>query len=358
MWFIRRIDILAETIGSRLRAIQEAIREQGDVTRNAADVGNAANREVAGVIASAIHAANSDVPEYEKEQRNREYRLQRKLFWATVGAGIAAVVYAGIAAYQGRLMRQTYMEIRKQTKAAERSAYVSCVNAQVAQATLTQVQNGTAYSRAMAQAAAEQTVANVDLNRALVNITASVPSPDQEIGKDFTVPYSVINEGKAAAVSLSFWLTGILVMPGESLRLDERQLGKNTIGRIAGETQIPEKPSATTKPAIPMFMVRDIAGNFVPYPSASTQQFFGQGKGTIFIFGHTTYADFTGSHKSQFCYPLWLMMANTTRPGKSDANELLCAKYNHTPDHYKAPDIESAMPSSQITLITCQPPKD
>lgn len=358
MWFLRRIDILAEIIGSRLRAIQETIKEQEAVARSTADVGNAANREVAGVIASAIRAASADVPEYEKTQRDKEYRLQRKLLWATVGTGVAAVVYAAIAAYQGRLMRQTYMEIRKQTKAAEQSAYASCLNAQVAQATLVQVQNSTAYSRAMAQAAAEQTVANVDLNRALISITASVPSPDQEIGKDFTVPYSVINEGKAAAINLSFWVASILVMPGESLRLDERQLGKSTIGRIAGGTQIPEKANATTKPATLMLMIRDTAGNFVPYPSESTQQFFGQGKGTIFFFGHAMYADFTGGHKSQFCYPLWLMMANTTRPGKSDANELLCGKYNHTPDHYKAPDIESATPSSQITPITCQPPKD
>ena len=188
--------------------------------------------------------------------------------------------------------------------------------------------------------------------------TASVPSPDQEIGKAFTVPYSVINKGKAAAINLSFWVASILVMPGESLRLDERQLGKSTIGRIAGGTQIPEKANATTKPATLMLMIRDTAGNFVPYPSESTQQFFGQGKGTIFFFGHAMYADFTGGHKSQFCYPLWLMMANTTRPGKSDANELLCGKYNHTPDDYRAPDIESATPSSQITPITCQPPKD
>jgi hypothetical protein len=114
----KQIKALAESLRLELSSIHEEIRS----ARDASKIENEKDREIVGVIASTIQAVNANVPDYEKTQRDKEYRLQRRLFWATVGAGAAAAIYAAIAADQAHLMNETYGEIQKQTTAAQFTA--------------------------------------------------------------------------------------------------------------------------------------------------------------------------------------------------------------------------------------------
>jgi hypothetical protein len=358
MWIPRLLKQITEIVRAETAIVCKAIKEQEDTARESGKAAEANQREIAGGIASAIKTAHEEVPAYEKTQRDKEYRQQYKMVWAAWFTFGAAFAYGAVAAWQGYLMRGTYREIQKQTRAAEHSVYESCLSAQVAQATLVQVQNGAAYSRAMAEASAEQTVANVALNRSFVVIDAKLPTPSEVLGPDVSAPFSVINEGKADAVGLNFGVAGVLVGPGDSLRLNKIQETRYLVGRIPGGDEWPSQKDPRRKPPIPSFNLRDTRGNFVPRSSNAAVQLLQEGAAKVFIVGHETYTDFTGTHTSRFCYPLWTMKANTMRSAKADANDLLCAKYTDAEDHYKTPNIEAPIPSPPIRPITCQAPKD
>jgi|ERR1035437_866492 hypothetical protein len=70
--------------------------------------------------------AELQIPEADKREQRCQHRQSHALqIWLTVGtwlAFIAAAVYASIAAFQWRTMNKTYIEIRKQTAAAECTA--------------------------------------------------------------------------------------------------------------------------------------------------------------------------------------------------------------------------------------------
>lgn len=78
----------------RLRAINDAIREQNNPVRVDSESYKRDRDEAAKVIAQAINAASDSAGSYERPQRDREYRLQRftviLTFFAAVGAIAAA----------------------------------------------------------------------------------------------------------------------------------------------------------------------------------------------------------------------------------------------------------------------------
>jgi hypothetical protein len=112
----RPIKALVEMLRAQLSAIREAIerqtaqeslKEQEHPNANREKAYAAQQREVAGIIASAIKTAHEEVPAYEKTQRDKEYGQQRKLIWAAWFTFAAAITYGGVAAWQGLLMRHT-----------------------------------------------------------------------------------------------------------------------------------------------------------------------------------------------------------------------------------------------------------
>lgn len=111
---------LIETLRSNLGSIQKTLEEQERATRDGSSASGQDQREASRIIASAIsEASDKDVPTYEKTQRDKEYRQQDRLVWATWLAFGAAAVYAGIAAYQSHLMHKTYGQIQLQTGIAQ-----------------------------------------------------------------------------------------------------------------------------------------------------------------------------------------------------------------------------------------------
>jgi hypothetical protein len=61
---------LIETLYSRLDSIHDVLDKQERTVRDTGESANEKQREVAGVIASAIQTIGADVPDYEKTQRD------------------------------------------------------------------------------------------------------------------------------------------------------------------------------------------------------------------------------------------------------------------------------------------------
>ena len=120
----RTFKAVAEMLRLELVSIQKAIQEQKDAIRDASETNNKQMGKITGVISSDIRSAEDEAT-YEHTQRDKEYRLQRKIMWVMLGAFVAAAVYAGIAAFQLSTTNKTYEEIQKQTIAAQSAARIA-----------------------------------------------------------------------------------------------------------------------------------------------------------------------------------------------------------------------------------------
>jgi hypothetical protein len=96
----RWVKKIVEAVQNESNAVQESFQKYERSERHRNEASEQKQGEIAGVIASAIKTAHEDVPSYEKTQRDKEYRLQKRLFWATVIAAFVAAIYAAIAALQ------------------------------------------------------------------------------------------------------------------------------------------------------------------------------------------------------------------------------------------------------------------
>lgn len=164
MWSPRWFRKLAKSMGAQSRAIQEASDKQEETIRHAAEASQSQNREIAGIIASAIETAPKDVPGYEYAQRDKEYRLQHRIFWATIGAAVVAAIYAGIAALQLKdfdesigVSQITAHESRVQAAASQRATEITrqalTENERQFNETLKQIKSQTAAQQDAADAA-------------------------------------------------------------------------------------------------------------------------------------------------------------------------------------------------------------
>ena len=120
-WFQRWFEKIAAALRSESGTIQETVKSQGDAIRIVLESAKRDQNEAAGIIASAIKSVGTDVPLFEKTQSEKEYGLQKRLYWATLGAGVAAAIYAGLAYL-------TLHEIQKQTSISN-SAVIEARNA-------------------------------------------------------------------------------------------------------------------------------------------------------------------------------------------------------------------------------------
>jgi hypothetical protein len=108
---------LADFLRTELSAIQRTIKEHEGTITNASGAANEKLQEIARVVASGIRSAENEAG-YEHAQRDNEYRLQRKIMLVTLGAFVAATVYAGVAIWQGVLMRRAWVEAKKTADAS------------------------------------------------------------------------------------------------------------------------------------------------------------------------------------------------------------------------------------------------
>jgi hypothetical protein len=101
---------------------QEMLQQHERAIHDTAESAEKKQREMGVVIAGAIEKAAGTVPQYEENQRDKEYSLQRGLFWVTLAGAIFAAAaasgawyYAHIAAQQRNIMTNTLCEMQKQT---------------------------------------------------------------------------------------------------------------------------------------------------------------------------------------------------------------------------------------------------
>jgi hypothetical protein len=119
---------LFETLRTALSSLRQAVDEQ---TNSAANEQSAAREtevekvEILRSLAHHIETSNRSATTAHHVDHRRHGELVSAQWWTvrwTAGACIAALIYASIAAYQGFLMRKTYIEIQSQTKAAQWTA--------------------------------------------------------------------------------------------------------------------------------------------------------------------------------------------------------------------------------------------
>jgi hypothetical protein len=127
MWFPWFQKLLRES-----RKTQEILTQEISAVHEAAEAAEKKQGEIGVAIAGSIERAAASVPEYEKSQRDKEYKLQRKIFRATVvgvvfaaAAAIGAWYYASIAKQQLGEMIKQYPELQKSAQAAKDAATVA-----------------------------------------------------------------------------------------------------------------------------------------------------------------------------------------------------------------------------------------
>jgi hypothetical protein len=103
---------LADSLRTELSAIQKTIKEHEGAISNASETANEKQGEIPRVIAAGIRSTENEAS-YEHAQRDKEYRQQQKIMLVTLGAFVAAAVYAGVAIWQACLTRQALKSTEK-----------------------------------------------------------------------------------------------------------------------------------------------------------------------------------------------------------------------------------------------------
>lgn len=253
-----------------------------------------------------------------------------------MAATIAYSIIAGrqLSKMSGQLgiMSETYLEIQKQTNAAQWSEYMACLNAQATQAMFIQAQNGASDSHAVAAAAVQQAAAEIESERAVVALLPRIPNPN-EIGSMLGIPYSVSNDGKSAALDLEIRSRAILLRKNQVLHIRTDDETVSTKYLHAGTT-IPDTPKPPYRPVIASIIVQDFKGQEIPIRSQDAQDFLNTGDAMVVVFGQMKYSDFAGVHKVKFCTSLLTMRPGSWRT--NSPNEVACYKYNERSDDIQA----------------------
>lgn len=304
-----------------------------------------------------------DTSETNQDRRHGDdLTVQWVLAIATILAFIAAAIYAFEAHEQLQTMNNTYGEIQKQTKAAQDSAYVSCLNAQAAQATFFQIQRDAADSHTVAVGTVKQTAAGIESERAIMTLQPRFPTAqDESLSEQLRVPFTLRNEGKSEALAVSAWYKATLVSEKDVLQMNDRDHERMEGKFIPAGAELPGKPSDPTfKPIIESMKVRDEKDQIVPLSSHEAAEFLSGSPDYIaMVYGQVKYSDFSGIHKLRFCQPIYLMRFGTTH--HLTKNEEICFKYNHEDDRYTGMPKIDTNPAANITdlpPINCVKPSE
>jgi hypothetical protein len=359
-----QIKRLMDTLHAHLTSIQEALKEHESASRDTQKAAHEKWREIPGIIAENILGTAEDKETEEAHKRKSEshqdslIESQNKLVFWTRWAFCAAFIYAGIAAYQGILMRGTLTQMQKQTQAALNSSYMACLNAQSAQKTFAQVQQSARDSHAATVAAIKQTLLEVETERAMISITTDIPKVGEAIDDQFAMHYGMKNEGKSRASTISLRATAVLLGLKDTLHI-EKDLPVLVVGRyMAGGVEFPGKSDDPRyRITDPLVAVHNAKGEPVKASSQEAKDFWAGGKNEVFIYGTLEYTDFSGDHMASFCIAESLILPGTMRLPTS--GEATCAKYNHQYDQYTdMPKIETIPPTVVNSIQQCFVPEE
>jgi hypothetical protein len=113
---------LTEAIRGDLGEAKKAADKQETAIRDATKACEEKERKQRITIARAIIRASATIPKGEQAQRDKEYSLQWKMFWAAVATAIfTALAFAAAAVYAGYAKGQL-AQLIEATKQAKRSA--------------------------------------------------------------------------------------------------------------------------------------------------------------------------------------------------------------------------------------------
>jgi hypothetical protein len=347
---------LIETLRLQLGSIRESVEKHEGAIRDASSATNEQQGKIPGIIASAIQAANEDVPTYEKTQRNKEYRQQDRLVLGTWLAFGAAAIYAAIAAYQGCLMHRTYTEIQRQTQAAALTAYATCINVQISRNSLISLEQSEEDSRRASVASAYQAEASISGQRAYID--ATFDHPKIVVGQPIRVPYSLKNIGAAAATHFSFTAAAEF-LPKDS-QLDFIYNKKQVVGiywdRFPGGKEYPPRDNQGNASSSIILWAKD------GHPAFASQEDvddFQNGRKTLYVYLKLSYDDVFGKHWLRMCHYSEMVFADKEFPIFNFARHPKCDSYNQSDtEHplYILPKMPTIPPNPPE--VACQKPED
>jgi hypothetical protein len=276
-------------------------------------------------------------------------------FWtaaATVTIAIATIVHTHYA-------RDQWDEMTKAPRATQDAAYAACINAQISQRNLLEIQRTNSFSQTMAVSSTMQAAAEIDTERAYITFDPRFSKPGEMLSSDpnFEIVYSVKNDGKSAAKDFSLGFKAILVSNDEVLKIGNKGIpeGLHTNYFPAG-TSIPGIPEVG-RPVTFFIPVVDNNGISIAKASEKVQKVLAD-SAIIAVIEYIKYSDFAGTHKAKFCNALWQMQPGTQRIG-TRANETACAKYNQQKDDYAfTAKTPLAIPQEPLLSITCATPRN
>ena len=260
------------------------------------------------------------------------------------------IIIAIIYSLQLEQMRLATAAATDATRAAQQSAYQGCLGAQISRATLIEVQKGERDTRSATVSAVYQAMAATESERAEMQLTLGKPAI--RVGRDFSVPFEIINSGKTAATDFNMKLR-LVFLPRAKEDLN--------VTYPRGKVVIAVQPRAEPGPmhmnggdAGVSMTVIGVDGNPLA-PTDQDSRDYSAGKAKLVAYGRVTYRDiFGGSHWRNFCQPFVAFSAGFKRSGEDEK----CVKYNGSDTGsalLKPSYLEpSAMPPPEIT---CKKPE-
>jgi hypothetical protein len=309
-------DSLRTELGAKLNAIHRAIQEQTSADHHKQETADNNWREVPGIIASNILGTDNDKATAEAHRKEQETQQNKIIFWARL-AFFAAAAYGAVAFWQGCLMRQTYKEIQRQTKATEQSAYAACIGTKISQQLLLQTQIAEADAHGAAAAAVYQAMAATESERAEMQLILGKPEITDH---DFGVGFSINNGGKTAAVRLHMQFRMVFI--GNDEDPDFQYPPKQTVHGYNGRAE-PGSSAALLGTNAHVIVLTPDGNNLVP--TDTDRREYQSGNKDLVFFGRMTYGDiFGGNHWRNFCQPFHVFTAGLIKK----AAHQKCALYN------------------------------
>jgi hypothetical protein len=215
MWLPHRLEVFLDTATDVLQKLKKAVPD-ANIPKD-----QQGNEKAAGIIATAVKEAAADVPQFEKTQRHEEYKLQERIFFATVAAGAVAAVVGVVAFLQ-------WQEMVKATYAAQQAAGFAgrALRENQRQFQLTSKSNADQFDKTLKQMSAQteaqqkQLLAFEKSQGAILRIR---PEPDADHSK---VTFSLKNVGHSAALKMATQAAAVLTPLGTGWSPDPQSLKK------------------------------------------------------------------------------------------------------------------------------------
>jgi hypothetical protein len=277
-------------------------------------------------------------------------------------AFVAAAIYAWEAHRQLHVMNDTYGEIRKQTTASQQSAYVACVNAQIARQALIQGQRSAISAEMEAMASTAQALAAGESERAYVE-PIFVPPTNIPTNRPLQLVYEVKNDGKADARNIDVKSIAVMVPQNSTpvFTYKSRKAAEFSADLLKGGEMIPEQnPVGAYGPVTYTIYVRDELDSNIVYDQKTVDEIIRRHTSDIVIYGKVKYSDYRGNHWRHFCRRIAFMnfgeFQYTEKPTKDEER---CVAYDKEGDWQAQQPLikQPAIQSPPLPEVKCQIPE-